>query len=204
MRLPSHRSKSSATGSIRIIGGRWRGRKLPVLNAEGLRPTTDRLKETLFNWLQFELQGKTVVDLFAGSGGLGFEALSRGAEFVHFAETQREAHTLLRSNVESLQANASVHADAEALLNQLPASSINILFLDPPFRKDLLADIFAKIEQQQLLAADAWIYVETGREEVPPAWPASWQLYREKTAGQVHARLFRLAHTTQPVADPDR
>lgn len=192
MHPSSRRPKPTAAGSIRVIGGRWRGRKLPVLNADGLRPTTDRIKETLFNWLQFELTGKTVVDLFAGSGGLGFEALSRGAEHAHFGEIQHDAQTLLVSNIERLQASATVHKDgALALLNTLGAKSIDVLFLDPPFRQGLLNEALSLVEKHQLLADNAWVYVETGRDEVTPQWPADWQIFREKTAGQVHARLFR-------------
>ncbi|RUO33888.1 16S rRNA (guanine(966)-N(2))-methyltransferase RsmD [Aliidiomarina soli] len=189
---PKARS-TQATGSIRIIGGRWRGRKLPVLAADGLRPTTDRVKETLFNWLQFELQDAHVLDLFAGTGSLGLEALSRGAAVVTFAETQRPACQQLASNLAMLEASGQIDSQgAEHCLQQLPAHSIDIAFIDPPFGKDWLQRIIAPMETRQLVADGGWVYVESGVNDPFVSWPSAWHLHREKRAGQVHSRLFRV------------
>lgn len=192
-----HRAQSAhrgatAFGQVRIIGGRWRGRKLPVVDAQGLRPTTDRVKETVFNWLQFELADANVVDLFAGSGGLGFEALSRGAAQCQFVETWAPAVTQLRENIQRLQANAQVHnKGALDFITSCAAASIDVLFIDPPFGQAWLENILPAIEARQILKPNAWVYVEAATGEQPSMWPANWQLHREKTAGQVSYRLFQ-------------
>lgn len=191
-RAKSGHHASSALGQIRIIGGRWRGRKLAVVNALGLRPTTDRIKETVFNWLQFELNDAQVVDLFAGSGGLGFEALSRGAQYAHFVETWAPAVQQLKRNVQTLNANAEVHtAGALAFLNHCPAASIDILFIDPPFGQAWLDKVLPVVTERKVLTPGAWIYVESGSTETTQNWPANWHLHREKVAGQVCYRLFQ-------------
>lgn len=189
-------AKAQTTGQIRIIGGRWRGRKLPVLDAQGLRPTTDRIKETLFNWLQFDLHGARVVDLFAGSGGLGFEALSRGAARATLVETQTQAIALLRDNITTLQVTGQADIDSRgalAWIESAPVHSVDVLFLDPPFGHDWLDQILPRIEQADILAPGAFIYIENGQAEAEGELPASWQLLREKTAGQVRFRLLRTA-----------
>lgn len=187
-------AKAQSKGQIRIIGGRWRGRKLPVLHAEGLRPTTDRVKETLFNWLQFDLHGARVVDLFAGSGGLGFEALSRGAAEATLVETQPPAVALLRDNVTMLGIANQVridHRGALAWLDTATAQSVDVLFLDPPFGEDWLPKILPLVEKAGILAPGAFIYIEAGQSESDAGLPPGWQLLREKTAGQVRFRLFQ-------------
>lgn len=187
-------AKAQSKGQIRIIGGRWRGRKLPVLTADGLRPTTDRIKETLFNWLQFHLHGARVVDLFAGSGGLGFEALSRGAKAAILVETQAQAVALLRDNITTLKVTDEVSIDSRGALawidDALPRS-IDVLFLDPPFGKNWLNQVLPHIEEKQLLAPGALIYMESGYSDAEPDIPTSWQLQREKVAGQVRFQLFQ-------------
>ena len=192
-----HRTKparrtATALGQVRIIGGRWRGRKLPVVDGQGLRPTTDRVKETLFNWLQFELADAKVVDLFAGSGGLGFEALSRGAAQCQFVETWAPGIQKLRDNIQQLQANAQVHSTGalEFIASSAPGS-IDIVFIDPPFGQAWIEKIIPAIEARQVLNANAWIYIESGTDERVVSWPADWHLHREKTAGQVCYRLFQ-------------
>lgn len=190
-------AKAQSKGQIRIIGGRWRGRKLPVLTAEGLRPTTDRIKETLFNWLQFNLHGARVVDLFAGSGGLGFEALSRGAKTATLVETQAQAVALLRDNITTLKVSDQVSIDSRgalAWIDNAQPQSIDVLFLDPPFGKGWLNQVLPRIEEKQLLAAGALIYVESGQVDAEPDFPPSWQLQREKVAGQVRFQLFQYAN----------
>lgn len=185
--------RDKKAGSIRIIGGRWRGRKLPVLSAEGLRPTTDRIKETLFNWLQFELNDKAVVDLFAGSGSLGFEALSRGASQAILVETFQPAIQQLEKNITTLDAPARVVRDgAEAFLSSTDEHSIDVLFMDPPFGKGWLPKISLLLTQRAVLKTGAWVYIENGPDDTCDSWPANWQLHRQKQTGQVTSRLFQV------------
>lgn len=179
-------------GSVRIISGLWRGRKLPVHDAEGLRPTTDRVKETLFNWLAQEIPHARCLDLFAGSGGLGFEAASRQAEQVTMVELNAKAFAQLQQNVTALKAqNINViHADALQFLKQ-QGTAQHIVFIDPPFRQGLLAEAVTLLEQNGWLAEDAMIYIETEKELPLETLPTSWSLHREKTAGQVSYRLYQ-------------
>lgn len=186
-------AKSSAknVGNIRIIGGRWRGRKLAVPHAEGLRPTTDRVRETVFNWLQFELHDARVLDLFAGTGALAFEALSRGAAHALMVEQHAPAVRCLSENIKTLAAAGQVlQADALKVLLTPPEAPFNVVFIDPPFRQQLLPQVISALQQPGWLADNAWIYVET-ETELNAQWPANWQLHREKQAGQVSYRLFQ-------------
>ena len=142
MRRTKPKQHSKATGFIRIISGQYRGRKLPVHDIEGLRPTTDRVKETLFNWLMMDVRDAKVMDCFAGAGSLGFEALSRFAAEATFIELDRCAAQQLQNNSELLQlTNANIiNADALTELGQnRSAQQFDLVFLDPPFRKNLLA-----------------------------------------------------------------
>ncbi|WP_127959229.1 16S rRNA (guanine(966)-N(2))-methyltransferase [Serratia microhaemolytica] len=183
-------ASTGAVGQIRIIGGQWRGRKLSVINSQGLRPTTDRIRETLFNWLAPVIAGARCLDCFAGSGSLALEALSRYAEYATLLEAERSVAAQLEKNVQQLQANAQViHTNALNWLAQ-PGQPFDVVFLDPPFRQGLLAESVALLEQQGWLASSAWIYVETEAEGVTPHVPVDWQLHREKIAGQVAYRLY--------------
>ncbi|AZL85977.1 16S rRNA (guanine(966)-N(2))-methyltransferase RsmD [Aliivibrio salmonicida] len=197
LKRKQHSSRTSntnrASGSIRIISGRWRGRKLPVHDAEGLRPTTDRIKETVFNWLALDIPRSRCLDLFSGSGGLGFEAASRGAEHVVMLELNKQAHTQLKQNAESLKAdNIELHhIDALAYLNQTPTPfPFDVVFIDPPFRKDLLEETLTKLEQNGWLTKNAMIYIEAEKELSSLPTPAHWRLHRDKTAGQVTFKLY--------------
>lgn len=187
----SARSKSAADGKIRIIGGRWRGRKLPVPDLTGLRPTTDRLRETLFNWLQFELQGKAVLDAFAGTGSLGLEALSRGAAQVTFVEATTPAFRQLRENLRTLATEADVIQGDALLYLSATGGPFDVVFLDPPFGHGFVQKAVDALNQEHWLNPGAWVYIET---EVDAQYqtPAHWQLHREKAAGQVRACLFKL------------
>ena len=184
--------RSGYANQVRIIAGQWRGRRLEFPNLPGLRPTPDRVRETLFNWLAPALPGARCLDLFAGSGALGLEALSRGAAEVVFVERQPLAIRALRDNLARLKAgNARVElADALAWLRQ-PATPFEIVFLDPPFEQGLLEPVCAALEQHGWLADAAWIYLEaeTALERLP--LPASWTIHREKIAGAVSYRLAR-------------
>lgn len=186
-------AQPAGPGSIRVIGGRWRGRKLPVVQAQGLRPTPDRVKETLFNWLQFELQDSYVLDLFAGSGSLGFEALSRGASKVCFAETWTPAIKQLEQNLATLDGSGQVYSGgAEACLAAQQAQSVDVVFLDPPFAQGWLDKIIPQLDTANVLKPGGWVYVESGTQDNFNHWPASWRLHREKKAGQVTFRLFQV------------
>ncbi|MFP1723898.1 16S rRNA (guanine(966)-N(2))-methyltransferase [Lonsdalea quercina] len=182
---------TSAPGQIRIIGGQWRGRKLPVPHSPGLRPTTDRVRETLFNWLAPVIQQARCLDCFAGSGALALEALSRYAAHATLLEAERGIARQLSQNLSLLRAeNASViHTDALQWLAQ-PGEAFDVVFLDPPFRQGLLDNTVNLLETQGWLADDAWIYIETEAENRTLNLPANWQLHREKVAGQVAYRLY--------------
>lgn len=182
----------SATGQIRIIGGQWRGRKLPVLHSEGLRPTTDRIKETLFNWLMFDIRDRRCLDLFAGSGSLGFEALSRHATEVVLVEKDATVAAQLKRNLATLPAapGTVVQADAEQYLQQ-PAQPFDLVFLDPPFHKELLPNVCALLEANGWLSDGAFIYIEREQGLALPALPANWRLHKDKQAGQVSYQLYQ-------------
>ncbi len=193
MRRTKPKQHSKATGFIRIISGQYRGRKLPVHDIEGLRPTTDRVKETLFNWLMMDVRDAKVMDCFAGAGSLGFEALSRFAAEATFIELDRCAAQQLQNNSELLQlTNANIiNADALTELGQnRSAQQFDLVFLDPPFRKNLLAPCCELLESQAWLGEQALIYVEFER-EAHPQFPANWSIVKEKQAGQVTCRLYR-------------
>ena len=177
---------------LRIIGGRWRGRKLRFTPAQGLRPTTDRVRETLFNWLAPVINGANCLDLFAGSGALGLEALSRGAARCDFVDTSAAALRQIESHLDILQATNA------AACHLFPASQYltgadgpyDIVFIDPPFGQGLIAPSCAQLAQHQLLAAGAMVYVECASEDQDLLMPPAWSLHREKVAGGVSYRLF--------------
>ena len=178
---------------LRVIAGQWRGRRLEFPDLPGLRPTPDRVRETLFNWLAPVLPGARCLDLFAGSGALGIEALSRGAAEVVFVERQPLAVRALRDNLMRLKAeNARVDAaDARAWLLRQPATPFEIALLDPPFGEGWLEPACAALEQQGWLAETAWIYLEAETALGQAPVPARWTIHREKIAGAVSYRLAR-------------
>ena len=177
---------------VRVIAGRWRGRRLQFPDLPGLRPTPDRVRETLFNWLAPALPGARCLDLFAGSGALGIEALSRGAAEVVFVERHPVATRALRDNLARLNGAGARIEQAEALawLRQ-PGTPFEIALLDPPFGEGLLEPVCALLERGGWLAPTAWIYLEAEAEAGPPSLPARWTPHREKTAGAVTYRLAR-------------
>lgn len=178
-------------GHVRIIGGHWRGTKLPVADVPGLRPSADRVRETVFNWLQPALPGARVLDLFAGSGAFGLEAVSRGAREAHLVEQDPRAHRLLQASVERLQANEAVHvhrADALAWLRAPLHGRFDIVFLDPPFTAGLWDAAMASLPSW--VAPDAWLYVESPAGETV-ADPDGWALHRQGRTREVRYALFR-------------
>ncbi|UTW44547.1 16S rRNA (guanine(966)-N(2))-methyltransferase RsmD [bacterium SCSIO 12696] len=188
---PSRPRTANSKNQLRIIGGQWRGRKLDFPDVEGLRPSGDRVRETLFNWLSFHLPGARCLDLFAGSGALGLEALSRGAAHTVLVEKNPTAARQLQSHCQTLGADAKVLAtDALAWLKTSSASPFDVVFLDPPFGKELLESCYQLLTDHGWLTSNALVYVECGANEHNPA-PNNWELHREKHSGQVVYRLYR-------------
>ena len=176
---------------LRIIGGTWRGRKLRFPAAASIRPTPDRVRETLFNWLGARVRGAECLDVFAGSGALGLEALSRGAARVTFLERDAEAARALGLLLHDWGATDAqvVRADAVRYLAGA-ARPADIVFLDPPFAAGLLGEAAALLEERHWLKAGALIYVECAAREGLPGLPASWQPLKAKQAGEVGYHLF--------------
>ena len=183
--------KSAPKGHIRIIAGQHRGRKLPVLMADGLRPTTDRVKETVFNWLMPYIQDANCLDCFAGSGGLGFEAISRGASSAILVELNKSAAQQLNDNKALLKAS-NIRVIQQNALNFLHSNqqAYSLVFIDPPFRKGL-AQKAAELLVEKGLTDEALIYVEMEADDNLQIMPSHWQLLKEKVAGQVIYRLYQ-------------
>ena len=181
-------TQSARASSIRIIGGEWRSRKLTVPDAPGLRPTPDRVRETLFNWLAPTIQGARVLDAFTGSGALFLEALSRGASTGVAIDANTNAVNNLRRNLAVLQCDDAevLRVDSLQYLSNKTEQGFDIVLLDPPFHQDLLLSACQLLEDNNWLNKDAWIYTES--EQVPSSLgvPSTWRLHREKHTGQVH------------------
>jgi len=184
-----------STNTLRIIGGEWRSRKLAFVDAPGLRPTPDRIRETLFNWVQTHIHGARCLDMFAGTGALGLEALSRGAEDVVFVEKNKTCAQQLKQNIELLKANANViEGDALVFLNSIekPKQAFDLVFLDPPYRQQLLSKSLNYLIDETLIDKNSLIYLEHESEE-----SFDWSKYglavlKEANAGQVHSFLLEL------------
>ena len=191
MAKPKNTSHSGA-GQLRIIGGEWRSRKLDFPHVEGLRPTPDRVRETLFNWLAPYIAGAKVLDVFAGSGALFLEALSRGAAKGVALDSNRDAISNIRENMGILRCTTGEVQQTNAL-NYLatPATEVfDVVFLDPPFNLDLLKPACDLLEQNGWLADNAWIYTESERRPSELGLPANWRLHREQKAGGVNYALW--------------
>ncbi|MFV2004062.1 MAG: 16S rRNA (guanine(966)-N(2))-methyltransferase RsmD [Gammaproteobacteria bacterium] len=197
---PSAAQRVTQKGQCRIIAGKWRGRIIRFDDAEGLRPTTDRIRETVFNWLQAYIPRSRCLDCFAGSGVLGFEALSRGADEVVFIEQNKITLQKLKANGQMLDAANVVflHADTLAWLegkksgddsNKHPDQMFDLVFLDPPFHSDLLEKSSTLLNSSGCLAEDAIIYVEHAIND-DVVLPENWRCLKEKLAGQVAYKLF--------------
>ncbi len=181
------------SGQVRIIAGQWRSRKLPIHDLEGLRPTTDRVRETLFNWLAGDLTGARVLDCFGGSGALALEALSRYASYAQIFELQTSAAKQLQQNLQTLKCDWAkvIQGNSLSLLAQKPDEGFDIAFVDPPFRKGLAEQTIKLLSQQGWLNDCAQIYVETENELSSLSVPSDWVQLKEKTAGQVTYRLYQ-------------
>ena len=175
------------SNEVRIVGGEWRSRRIRFPSREGLRPSPDRVRETLFNWLGQDLTGLVCLDLFAGSGALGFEAASRGAARVVMVERDRPAYEALAANRDLLRARQVELVRADALeFVRGERSTYDVLFVDPPFTADYLPRLVPLLPPR--LKADAWVYCESGER---PEWPEGWDIHREGRAGQVIYQLLR-------------
>lgn len=190
------RTNKQNSNSVRIIAGDYRSRKLEFPSLEGLRPTPDRVRETLFNWLQDSIQGETCLDLFAGSGALGFEAISRGASQVDFVEQNTSAANSIRGNIAQLGARQGKVFCADALEwledHARGAKRYGLVFLDPPFQGELLARAIVKLENSQLLKPDGLVYIEKEKQSVTDWLPENWKEVKYKRAGMVQFGLYSL------------
>ena len=193
--------KSNRGNSLRIIAGNWRSRKIDLIDAPGLRPTPDRVRETLFNWLQMKVHGRTCLDLFAGSGILGFEALSRGAQHVTFVENNVRVAQQLQQNATHLHANADIEliqkdalsfleTDTEILNEKKP---YDLIFIDPPYRKGLLMMSIKAIQAVDCLAPDGLIYAEHESEETIDWESLGFEVVKDTKAGQVRCFLLKVS-----------
>ena len=180
------------TNTLRIIGGEWRGRRIRFPGRGGIRPTPDRVRETLFNWLMAKVPGSLCLDLFAGSGALGLEALSRGAAHATFVERDRTNAASLRATTASLAPERAtvVEADALAWLATAPRG-FDIVFLDPPFADNVLTESMRLLEARGWLAKDAFVYLESPARAGAPVLPPGWVLHRTGRAGAVGYHLAR-------------
>ncbi len=187
-------STNQKNNSVRIIAGEYRSRKLEFPSLEGLRPTADRIRETLFNWLQDSIQGETCLDLFAGSGALGFEALSRGASHVDFIEQNTAAANSIRSNIARLNTkHGSVYcSDAFEWLDKYAQDSekYGLVLLDPPFKGEALSQAIVKLESANLLRENGLVYIETDKNSLDEDLPSNWIKVKSKKAGAVQYGLY--------------
>ncbi|CAG8864432.1 Ribosomal RNA small subunit methyltransferase D [Pseudomonas fluorescens] len=194
MAKPSQPARpSQGQGHLRIIAGEWRSRRLPVPAGEGLRPTPDRVRETLFNWLAPHIEGAHVLDAFTGSGALYLEALSRGAADAVALDSNPAAIANLRDNLEVLRCPRGkvIQSDALRYLQGDVKQQFDLVFLDPPFHQDLLANTCSLLEDRGWLHDNAWIYTESEAAPSSLQMPGSWRLHREKKTGQVHYALWQ-------------
>jgi 16S rRNA (guanine966-N2)-methyltransferase len=193
------RAGHEGTGEVRVIGGSLRGRKLRFPVVPGLRPTPDRVRETLFNWLQPVIDGARCLDLFAGSGALGVEALSRGASRVVFVEPQPAALAALQASLGQfgVAGAETLRSEAQAYLRQ-GHGPFDVVFVDPPFELQLQQAVIDGLAQGSLLAPGALVHVEQPRTAQPPHLPSGWVIHRQGTAGEVGYYLLRCPNTDTP------
>ncbi len=178
---------------LRIIGGEWRGRKLRFPDAPHLRPTPDRVRETLFNWLMPVIHGARCLDLFAGSGALGLEALSRSAAHVTFVDSNRKVTRTLQQHLDTMQANDRAEVMQADSLLAVPRLSqgYDVVFLDPPYHLPLMEKVIPLLNASAILQPHTLLYLEIEKRQHLPDLPTHWQLQKEKTAGEVKYYLFQ-------------
>ena len=186
--------KKPRPGRLRIVAGKWRSRLLDIADVPGLRPTSERIRETLFNWLSPTIPGARCLDLFAGTGALGLEALSRGAGDVVFVEKSPVAAKVLRDNVQVLDASTADvrQANALAFLEAPAGKKFDIVFLDPPFAADMLGDLCRLLDEASVLCSGALVYLEEDRARPETDLPPGWRILKSKTAGNVRYSLAQV------------
>jgi len=186
---------------LRIVAGIWRSRLLEIATAPGLRPTSERIRETLFNWLAPTIHGARCLDLFAGTGALGLEALSRGAGQAVFVEKSAAACATLRKNVASLDADGAVvhHMDAFRFLSGSRPDKFDIVFLDPPFGAEIIDDTCRHLSEASILVPNAIIYIEEERASPAVKLPVDWTVLKSKNAGNVRYSLLRVGKSSKGV-----
>jgi 16S rRNA (guanine966-N2)-methyltransferase len=187
VRRPVH----ALPGRLRIVAGKWRSRLLQIIDEPELRPTSERIRETLFNWLSPITEGAQCLDLFAGTGALGIEALSRGASHVVFIENSAILAAAIRKNLSELKATNVEVCQREAIeyLKNADPKPFDIVFLDPPFDTELLSDACRLLRENGWLTANAIVYLEQSRDAEKPALPDGWVVTQEKVAGKVSYSL---------------
>ena len=184
-------------GSLRIIAGQWKRQTIRFVGNKDVRPTPNAVRETLFNWLAPVIEGANCLDLFSGSGALGFEAASRGAQRVVLVDNDKKVYQQLVHTRNLLSAN-QVHIYCEDALDFLATAlgPFNIVFLDPPFSNKLTERVVTELERSNILRENSLVYIETPREENKPNLSKNWRLYREKKAGRIVYRLYKAHKTT--------
>lgn len=183
------------TSQLRIIGGKWRSRKITFYDFPEIRPTPNRVRETLFNWLAPVIESATCLDAFAGSGALGFEALSRGAKWVVMIDQSKKITEMLKENAAKLEAeNLEIFTgNFFDIIADKKLPPFDIIFLDPPFRQSLIKKAAAILINNNLLKNDAYVYMETEKELQPLPIPDDWEIVRNKNAGQVNYYLINVS-----------
>ena len=184
---------AKGSNQLRIIGGEWRGRKLRFPDAPNLRPTPDRVRETIFNWLAPMIHGARCLDLFAGSGALGLEALSRGAAFTTFVDSHKKVTQALIDHLDLLKANEHaevIQIDSVKFLKNT-AQPYDLVFLDPPYHLDFMQKVIPLLEMNGWLTDNAMLYLEIEKRQSLPELPENWKMLKEKTAGEVSYFLFQ-------------
>ena len=190
---------AKGSNQLRIIGGEWRGRKLRFPDAPNLRPTPDRVRETIFNWLAPMIHGARCLDLFAGSGALGLEALSRGAAWTTFIDSHKKVSQVLHEHLDLLNANDNsevLHMDSVKFLSQdnfinTQAKAYDLVFLDPPYHLNFMQKVVPLLEANGWLTENAMLYLEIEKRQSLPELPENWKMLKEKTAGEVNYFLFQ-------------
>ena len=184
---------AKGSNQLRLIGGEWRGRKLRFPDAPNLRPTPDRVRETVFNWLAPMIHGARCLDLFAGSGALGLEALSRGAAFTTFVDSHKKVTSVLKEHLNLLNINEKAEVLQMDGVNFLKgeAQKYDLAFLDPPYHLDFMQKVVPLLEDNGWLADNAMLYLEIEKRQELPELPESWKQLKEKTAGEVNYFLFQ-------------
>ncbi|GIS33537.1 MAG: ribosomal RNA small subunit methyltransferase D [Gammaproteobacteria bacterium] len=176
---------------LRIIAGKYKGRRISFNPNSSLRPSTNRSKETLFNWLMMNIEGSKCLDMFAGTGSLGIEAISRGAEFVVFCEKNKKNYLNIKKNITTLDCSKStkiLNIDSLLHTKEISGGPFDIVFLDPPFRRNLIQLSLRKLESQVLIKADTLVYVEREKENVEI--PDGWNEIKNKTEGNKRYSLL--------------